>query len=184
MRKLNAYNFLSLNGCYKGNNGDISWHKHGAEENSYSEESLEPGNILLFGRITYEMMSGYWPSEAAYQNSPKVAEGMNNTEKIVFSSTMEKATWNNTLLIKNNIVDEIRKIKQTPGKDMTILGSGTIITQFAEHNLIDSIQIMIDPVVIKNGTPIFNNIHCNLNLILTETKTFKSGVVLLNYKIE
>ena len=109
---------------------------------------------------------------------------MNKAEKIVFSTTLKTADWKNTQLIKENIVEEVRKLKQSNGKNMTILGSGTIITQLAEANLIDSYQIMIDPVVIKNGTPIFNNIQCNINLKLIDTKTFKSGVVLLNYAIE
>ena len=184
MRHLSVYNFLSLNGCYKGLNGDISWHQHGAEENSFSEKSMEPGNTLLFGRITYEMMAGYWSSPAAFEQSPVVAEGMNKAEKIVFSTTLKNADWKNTQLIKENMVEEVRKLKQSTGKNMTILGSGSIITQLAEANLIDSYQIMIDPVAIKNGTPIFNNIQCDINLKLIDTKTFKSGVVLLNYAIE
>ena len=130
------------------------------------------------------MMAGYWSSPAAFEQSPVVAEGMNKAEKIVFSTTLKTADWKNTQLIKENIVEEVRKLKQSNGKNMTILGSGTIITQLAEANLIDSYQIMIDPVVIKNGTPIFNNIQCNINLKLIDTKTFKSGVVLLNYAIE
>ena len=183
MRKISAYNFISLNGSYKGLNGDISWHKHGAEENTYSEESLKHGNTLLFGRITFEMMASFWPTPMAYGQSPVVADGMNKAEKIVFSRTLKNTKWNNSVIIKDNIADEIRKMKQTPGNDMTILGSGTIITQFAEQNLIDEYQFMIDPVVIQNGTSVFENINCNLNLKLTETKTFNSGVVLLRYSI-
>ncbi len=182
MRKLSIFNFITLNGFYKGSAEDTNWHKHGGEEATYSEESLKPGNILLFGRVTYEMMASFWPTPMAAQNFPIVAEGMNKSEKIVFSRTLKKADWQNTKVIKENIVEEVMKLKKLPGKDMTVLGSGSIITQFAEHNLIDEYQIMIDPVAIGKGTPIFNNIKRELDLKLTGSRTFKSGVILLCYE--
>ena len=111
-----------------------------------------------------------------------MAEEMNNASKIVFSKTLKKTEWNNTILIKDNIVEEMRKMKQLPGNDMTILSSGSIVTQFAEEGLIDEYQIMIDPVAIGNGEPIFKGIKHNLDLKLTETRTSKSGVVLLSYQ--
>ena len=182
MRKLSIFNFVTLNGYFKGPNGDISWHKHGAEEGEYSAESLKSGNTLLFGRVTYEMMASFWPTPAALQNAPIVAEGMNKADKIVFSRTLKKAEWHNTKLVKDNIVEEIKKMKQTPGKDLTILGSGSILTQFAEHGLIDEYQVMVDPVAIGDGTPMFKGLKHQLDMELTKTRTFKSGVVLLCYK--
>ncbi len=181
MRKISSFTFITLNGCYKGSNEDISWHKHGEEEAAYSVESLKSMNILIFGRVTYEMMASFWPTPMAIETSPFVAEGMNKAEKIVFSKTLDKVEWNNSRLIKGDIIDEIKKLKQEPGNNMTILGSGSIVTQLAENDLIDEYQIMIDPVVIANGTPIFNNISSNLNLKLVSTRTFTSGVVLLCY---
>jgi dihydrofolate reductase len=106
---------------------------------------------------------------------------MNKAEKIVFSRTLKKADWNNTILINDNIVEEIKKRKQTSKKDMTLLGSGTVLSQFAEHGLIDEYQIMVDPVVIAAGTIVFKGITHQLDLELTKTRTFKSGVVLLCY---
>jgi len=182
MGKLSVFNFITLNGFYKGTNGDTSWHRHGAEEADYSAEGLRSSNTLLFGRVTYEMMASYWPTPDALKNNPIVAEGMNKADKIVFSRTLKKTTWNNTKLIKDNIIEEIKQLKQTGGKDLTVLGSGSIVTQFAEHNLIDNYQFMIDPVAIGDGTPIFRGIRHNLNLKLTGTRTFKSGVVLLTYQ--
>lgn len=182
MRKLTVFNFITLDGYVKGTDEDISWHKHGAEENKYAAKMLKSDNILLFGRVTYEMMAGYWPGEYAMQNDPVVAAGMNHADKIVFSRTLKKAEWSNTKLIKHNIVEEIRKMKQAPGKDMTILGSGTVVTQLAEKGLIDEYQIMIDPVVLGNGTPLFKNIKHPLTLELLSAKTFRSGAVLLCYK--
>jgi dihydrofolate reductase len=182
MRKVNVFNFITLNGCYKGPKGDISWHRHGAEENEYAADGLSSESTLLFGRVTYQMMASYWPTPIAIKNDPIVAEGMNNADKIVFSRTLKKVEWNNTRLVKDNITEEIRKMKQMPGKDMTILGSGSIVTQFAEQGLIDEYQIMVDPVVIGDGTPIFKDIKHKLDLKLTMTRTFKSGVVLLCYQ--
>jgi len=182
MRKLNVFNFVTLNGYYKGLHEDISWHKHGGEEAEYSAEGAQSESILLFGRVTYEMMAGFWPTPLASETMPVVADGMNKSEKIVFSTTLKKAEWSNTRIIKSNIVEEIKKIKETPGKDMTILGSGSILTQFAEKGLIDEYQIMVDPVAIGDGIPIFKGIKLPLNLRLTNTRTFKSGVILLCYE--
>lgn len=182
MRKITSFQFITLNGYYKGSNEDISWHKHEQEEGEFSSESLKSENILLFGRITFEMMANFWPSPMAYENFPLVAEGMNKAEKIVFSNTLKEVAWKNTRIINENIMEKIQRIKQSEGKDMTILGSGSIAGQFADAGLIDAYQIMIDPVAIGKGTPLFKNIRNQLDLKLTGTRTFKSGVVLLSYE--
>jgi dihydrofolate reductase len=182
MAKVTVFNFVTLNGYFKGTNEDIGWHKHGGEEAEYSAESLSSGNTLLFGRVTYEMMVSFWPTRVAAESFPDVAKGMNEAEKIVFSRTLKKADWNNTRVINENIVDEIRKLKQISGNDMTLLGSGSILTQFADEGLIDEYRIMIDPVAIGDGAPIFKSIKLNLDLKLIDSKTFKSGVVLLSYE--
>jgi len=182
MGKIRVFNFISLNGYFEGPGRDISWHNHGADEDAYAAEMLQMGDILLFGRITYELMASFWPTEFAIKNDPFVADGMNKAEKIVFSRTLEKADWHNTRLMKENIVEEIKKMKQLSERDMTILGSGSIVTQFAENGLIDEYQLMMDPIILGEGTTIFNGIREKLNLKLTETRTFKSGVILLNYE--
>jgi len=143
---------------------------------------LKSGNTLLFGRVTYEQMASYWPTPHAIKNDPIVAEGMNNADKIVFSRTLKKVEWSNTRLVKDNIEEEIKKMKQMPGKNMTLLGSGSILTQFAEQGLIDGYQIMVNPVVLGDGTPIFKGIKHKLNLKLTTTRTFRNGIVLLCYQ--
>lgn len=182
MRKLTVFNFITLNGFFEGPNRDISWHRHGVEENKYSDDSLQTGNILLFGRRTYEMMYSFWPTPMAAEMFPETAKGMNKSEKIVFSNTIKKAEWNNTEVIGGDIVEEMKRLKNAKGKDMTILGSGSIVSLFADVGLIDEFQIMIDPVAIGKGTPIFKGIKQKLDLKLTEIKSFKSGVVLLSYK--
>jgi len=173
---------MTLNGFFEGPASDISWHKHGTEENEYAVDALKSGNTLLLGRVTYEMMASYWTTPPAMQNAPMVAEGMNNAAKIVFSRTLKSVEWKNSILVKENFTEEIRTMKHMPGRDMTILGSGSIVTQFAEEGLIDEYQIMVDPVVLGNGTPLFKGLKHTLDLKLIDSKTFKSGVVLLCYQ--
>jgi len=182
MRKLSAFVFISIDGYFKGVNNDIGWHKHGGDESEFSAESLKTGNTLLFGRVTYEMMAGFWPTPAAMESLPMVATGMNRADKIVFSSSMKKADWKNTKVVSGNIVDEVKKMKAGKGSDMTILGSGSIITQFADAGLIDAISIMVDPVALGKGTAIFSGIKNQLDLKLKDSRVFKSGVVLMNYE--
>lgn len=182
MNKLSVFNFITVNGYYKGAYDDISWHRHGAEENEYSADSLKAGNILLFGRITYDMMAGYWPTPEAIKNDPRVATAMNSAEKIVFSRTMEKAHWNNTRLVRDRMIEEVARLKKTGEKNITVLGSGNVVTQLAEHGLIDEYQLMIDPVALGDGTPMFKNISRKLNFKLKSTRAFNSGVVLLIYE--
>jgi dihydrofolate reductase len=183
LRKLTAYNFLTLNGFFKGPNEDISWHRHGQEEAQFSEEALSQNdNILLFGRKTYEMMASFWPTPEAKELFPKVAEGMNRAEKIVFSTSPFAPQWENTQAISGDIVEKIREMKESPGKDMTTLGSGSIISLFADHGLIDEYQFMIDPVGLPDGTPLFKDTKQKLDLRLTGSRVFNSGVVMLTYQ--
>lgn len=184
MRKLSFYNFTSLNGCINGPGGDISWNKQHSlkEDTEYAEEGAGSGNALLFGRITYQMMAGFWPTPAAMEMMPGVAVGMNQAEKIVFSNTLDRADWHNTKVISGDIVGAVRTLKATQGSDLTILGSGTIVTQFAAAGLIDEYLIMINPVVVGGGTPIFNGLERNIDLELVGSRVFKSGAVLLTYK--
>jgi len=182
MRRLSAFVFVTLDGYFSGPGGDISWHRHGAEEGEYSAESLRSGNTLLFGRVTYQLMASYWPTPLAKQNDPIVARGMNDAEKVVFSRTLAKADWAGTTLVKGSLEEEVRKLKKSSGKEMTLLGSGSILTQLVRHGLVDEVQIMVDPVVLGTGTSLFAGIGRKLDLKLTSTRTFKSGVVLHGYQ--
>jgi dihydrofolate reductase len=182
MRKLVIFNFTTLNGYFAGPGGDLSWHRHGEEESKFASESVGQGGVLLFGRITFEHMVSYWPTPQAMQQMPAVAEGMNKAEKIVFSRTMKKTDWQNTRIISEDVVDAVRQLKQMPGKDMCVLGSGSIITQLADAGLIDQYQFMVDPVALGDGTPTFRGLPRKLDLKLISTRAFKSGVVLLSYQ--
>ncbi|HYC86390.1 MAG TPA: dihydrofolate reductase family protein [Chryseosolibacter sp.] len=183
MRKLNVFNFTTLNGFYKGIDGDISWHRHGAEESDFASNSMESGgSTLLFGRVTYEMMASYWPTAQAAKENPAVAEGMNKADKIVFSRSLKKVDWPNTRIVRD-MVEEVKKLKASAGPDLTLLGSGSILTQLAGHGLVDGFQFMIDPVALGAGTPVFHGLGRKLDLKLTDTRAFKSGVVLVSYVV-
>lgn len=182
MAKLTSFTFISLNGFYKGKNGDINWHQHGGEEAEYSVESLKLNNILLFGRVTYEMMKSFWPTQMAYDSFPQVADGMNHSEKLVVSKTLKSTDWENTQIIKENLIERITELKKESKKNITLLGSGKILNQLSNANLVDEYQIMIDPIFIEKGEPILDNLNDNINLELTKTKIFKSGTILLHYQ--
>lgn len=182
MSILSSFTFLTLNGFYKGPHEDISWHRHGEEESAFAAEGAGSDSILVFGRVTYQMMAGFWPTPMALEQNPQVAEGMNQSEKIVFSRTLQKAEWANTRVVKHQMADEIRRLKAQNGKDLTILGSGSIVTQLAAEGLIDVYQLMIDPVALGQGTTLFAGLPAKLDLVLTGSRVFKSGVVLLTYK--
>ena len=182
MAKLITFNFVTLDGFFKGPNEDISWHQHGQEEESdYAAEGAGSGSILLFGRKTYEQMASFWPTPTALEMMPEIAEGMNKSQKIVFSNTLENVDWENTTIMRGNIFDQIRAIKESSKNDLTILGSGSIVSQFAEQGLVDEFQLMIDPIAIGEGTTLFAGVSHKLNLKLIGSRTFKSGSVLLTY---
>lgn len=182
MRKLSVFNFITLNGFYKGVNDDISWHRHGEEESAFAAEGANSKSTLVLGRVTYDMMAGFWPTPMAYETMPDVAKGMNESEKIVFSNTLKNPSWSNTKVFGGDIVSEMKKIKQQAGLDLTILGSGSIVSQFAEHGLIDEFQFMLDPVALGEGATALKGLTHKLDLRLKETRSFKSGVVLLWYE--
>ena len=185
MQKLVVFNQVSLDGYFAGANGDISW-AHSADDdaewNAFVAENASGGGQLLFGRITYELMAGYWPTPQAIKNDPVVAEGMNSMPKVVFSRTLDKASWNNTKLVKSDIASEIRKMKKEPGNGMAILGSGNIVSQLAHEGLIDEFQIVVVPVVLGKGKTMFDGVREKLNLKLTNSRAFSNGKVVLCYE--
>lgn len=183
MALLTAFVFTTLNGFLNDPNGDISWHQHGEEENEYASKSMQANNTLLFGRKTYDMMASYWPTPMAMEHDAAVATGMNSADKIVFSNTMKVAHWQGTKIINGDIVEQMKVLKKTSKNNMTILGSGSILTLFAKHGLIDELNVMIDPVAIGSGSTLFAGLDEEINFELVSTRAMKSGVVLLSYRI-
>lgn len=182
MRKLFMFNLVTLDGYFEGLNNDISWHNVDAEFNEYAIDMLNSVDTLLFGRVTYDLMAGFWPSEAAKRDDPIVAGKMNSLSKVVFSKTLKKAEWSNTRLVNDHMEEEIQSMKGQFGKDIVLLGSGSIVSQLAQRGLIDEFRIMVNPVVLGKGNPLFKGIKEKLDLKLLRTKVFRSGNVLLYYE--
>jgi dihydrofolate reductase len=181
-RTLTAFGHVSLDGYFVDGNGDMSWaHKRDAEWSAFVSENADSDSELVFGRTTYQMMAGYWSTPQAMQASPRVAEVMNQTRKIVFSRTMDSAEWNNTTLVKGDIAEAMRRTKKQPGKPLVILGSGSIVSQLAQEGLIDEFQIVFNPLAVGKGRTYFGGIQGRLNLTLGRTRAFGNGNVLLCY---
>jgi dihydrofolate reductase len=183
MAKLTVFNGVSLDGYFSGANGDVSWaYSEDAEWQGFVEENARGGGLLLLGRITYELMAGYWPTPPAIKAYPLVAERMNSLPKVVFSRTLEEAAWNNTIVVKGDPAAEVRKRKKEPGMDMVILGSGSVVSRLAQAGLIDEYQFAVYPVVLGQGRTMFEGVKERLALRRTRMRSFGNGNVLLCYE--
>jgi dihydrofolate reductase len=183
MPKLVVYNAMSIDGYFTDANGDMSWaHKRDPEWQAFVSENASGGGQLLFGRVTYDLMASFWPTPLAAQSNPIVVERMNNLRKFVFSTTLEKASWNNTTLLKGDLSTEVRKLKQAPGPDIVIMGSGSIVAQLADAGLIDEYQIVLNPLVVGNGRTLFEGVKRKLPLKLARSRPFGNGNIVLFYE--
>jgi dihydrofolate reductase len=190
MSRLISFTTISVDGFFTASDGDFRWAHNPIQDkawDSFVAGNAQGGGILLFGRITYDIMKSYWPTPAATQNNPVVAQGMNSAHKVVFSRRLDqaafsKAAWNNTQLIQSNLVQEVSKLKQDSREGMAILGSGSIVSQLAQAGLIDEFQIVIAPIVLGKGRTLFSDLKEHLNLKLTESRSFSNGNVFLRYE--
>ena len=182
MRKIILFNMVTLDGFFAGPNGEIDWHNVDEEFNEFAIDQLKTAGGLIFGRVTYQLMAGYWPTAAALSDDPVVADRMNSIAKIVFSRTLDQADWNDTRLVKEDAAGEISRLKQQPGKDLFIFGSANLASTFTNLDLIDEYRIMVSPVILGKGRPLFEGIQAKLDLELLNTKTFRNGNVLLYYE--
>jgi dihydrofolate reductase len=183
MPKLVVYNSMSLDGYFTDANGDMSWaHKRDPEWQAFVSENARGGGQLLFGRITYDLMASFWPTPHAAQSNPIVVDRMNGLRKFVFSRTLDQVSWNNTTLLKGDISTEVRKLKQEPGPDIVIMGSGSVVAQLAEAGLIDEYQIVLNPLVVGSGRTLFEGVKRKLPLKLAKSRAFGNGNVVLFYE--
>jgi dihydrofolate reductase len=185
MPRLVVFENVTLDGYFAGADGDLSWaHKKekDAEWDSFVAGNASGEGRLLLGRRTYDLMASYWPTPQAAKNDPEVAKGMNSLPKVVFSRTMDKATWSNTKLLKGDLAQEVRKLKREPGEDIAILGSGSIVSQLTQERLIDEYQVVVNPIVLGEGKTMFDGVQNRLTLKHTRTRAFSNGNVLLCYE--
>jgi len=182
MRNIYFQMMISVDGFFEGPNRELDWHVVDRDFLNYAIDLLDSVDTLLFGRVTYQMMADYWPTPAAIEDDPIIAERMNFLPKIVFSPTLEKAEWQNSRLVKGNIAEEITRLKHQPGKDMVIFGSSDLAVALTKLGLIDEYRIIVNPVVLGDGKTLFKGLNERIKLKLIETRTFSSGSVLLRYQ--
>ena len=182
MRTISVFNNISLDGYFTDENNDMSWAHQGADKEwqEFTESNAKGGGVLLFGRITYDLMAGFWPTKMAAEQMPVVAERMNSMQKYVVSKSMNKADWSNTSLINGDLINEIKKLKEEKGDNIVIMGSGSIIAQLSQEKLIDSYQMVVHPIVLGSGRTMFEAID-RFDLKLKDSRVFKNGNVVLTY---
>ena len=178
MRRLIVSNVMSLDGFFEGPNHEFNWFTPDEEFFAYAREMLRSVDTILFGRRTYEHMANYWPSAPR----DEIADAMNSLPKVVFSSTLENAAWNNTRLIRGNISEEVTKLKSMPGKDMVILGGAMLASYLLEEGLIDEYRVVLAPLLLGKGNPLFKNIRQTIQLKLQKTRLLRSGVIVVYYQ--
>ena len=182
MRKIILMISVSLDGYFEGPNREIDWHMVDEELHEYFNRYLETMSVMIHGRVTYELMAGYWPTadqdpEAAAPTK-EFARIWRDAPKIVYSRSLRSAGWNTTI-VREVVPSDVEALKAQPGADM-VLGGPNLAATFMRHNLIDEYHICVHPVVIGEGHPLFSH-DTRLALRLLESRTFGNGVVLLRY---
>jgi dihydrofolate reductase len=182
MRKILSFMVATVDGYYEGPNQEFDWPVVDEEFNEFGVQQLDEVDTLLFGRRTYELMAGYWPTPAAEEDDPRVRARMNSLAKIVVSRTLAEAGWANTRLVKDDVAAELTELKQEPGKDIAIFGSSELTVSLLELGLVDELRIMVHPVVLGDGRSLFRTAGERISLKLLKTRPFSSGSVMLYYQ--
>lgn len=179
MGRLIEWNLITLDGFFNGaKDWELDWHQvvWGDELEAFSIEQLRTARMLLFGRITYEGMAAYWKTAHG-----EVAEFMNSLPKVVFSTTLAQADWNNTRLIRSNATEEVDRLKRETAGNIFVFGSGNLSATLTEAGLIDEFRLALVPVVLGRGVTLFGRDLTRRSLRLLEVRTLQSGCVILRY---
>lgn len=188
MRKIITTTWVSLDGFIAGPNGEMDWIGAFYDEamGRYEGEIVQQADTLLFGRVTYQSFAGSWPH---VPDNPNVSEGekiyarrLNAMQKIVFSKTLSNAEWNNSRLLTEINAEEINQLKNEPGQDMLIYGSASVIQALTNLGLIDEYQVLVYPMLLGGGKPLFHNLESRVKLKLVDSKQHPSGVMVLYYQ--
>uniref|UniRef100_UPI0031015AAB dihydrofolate reductase family protein n=1 Tax=Neorhizobium sp. EC2-8 TaxID=3129230 RepID=UPI0031015AAB len=182
MRKLVAWNLMTLDGYFEGDKPwDLAFHSHawGPELEKLSEQFGEEGDLLVFGRKTYEGMAAYWPTA---EEGGKVKDYMNNIAKIAVSKTLKDAPWNNTRVVSDPVA-ELTRLKGEGGKTIFIFGSAELVASLMVQGLIDEYRLCIAPVLLGSGNPLFKKADKQTELKLISSATAANGSVILTYGV-
>ncbi len=183
MRNIIYSMMASLDGFIEGPNRELDWHIIDEELHTFINDQQREFDTYLYGRRLYEVMT-YWETADKNLSAPayelEFARIWQSMPKIVFSKTLEQVQ-RNARLVKDNIVEEITRLKAQPGKDMN-LGGPNLASTFIRLGLIDEYRLYVQPVILGRGTPFFPTLDNPINLQLVETHTFKSGVIYLCYR--
>ena len=187
MRKLIVFCHLSLDGIAAIPSGSLDWVSYDKDLERWAEPIVKATDTAVYGPVTYELMK-YWrtvPSNPdASQHELEHARWIENVEKIVFSESKMVPDWNNTRVISENAKEEILKLKQKSGKNITIFGSPTLANSLIKLGLVDEYRLSVSPIVLGAGKSLFKGGKDSIKLTLTEGKTFKSGAVILHYTVQ
>ena len=179
MRRLIMWNLQTLDGYFEGEQPwsldfhDAAW---GAELERFSLEQLEDVGALLFGRMTYTGMAEHWSKATG-----AIAEFMNRVSKVVFSRTLEAATWSNSRLVQDDAVAEVAALKRAEGKDLFVFGSARLADALMRGGLFDEYRICLAPVVLRGGAPLFKPGGARVDLTLLEARPLATGALILRY---
>jgi dihydrofolate reductase len=180
MRKIVVSEFMSADGII-GAPETWQFPFQTEEMGEITERQTNDTDAFLLGRLTYEIFAQYWPTMT--HNEHGVADKYNSAPKYVVSTTLQKADWNNSTLIKTNVIEEIRRLKQQPGGRIGIIGSATLVHSLLDAGLIDEIQVLVHPIVLGEGVRLFvDGYHASMKL--ADSKILGNGVVFLSYQIE
>ncbi|MCD1259041.1 dihydrofolate reductase family protein [Paenibacillus athensensis] len=188
MRKLVLFMHVSLDGYASDSNGGLGWIPYNEELEKYAEEVVAEVGSPVYGRTTYRMMENYWPEVLKNPDESKHAlehaAWLQEVQKIVISSTMDEPEWNNTLLIKDNVAEQIQALKEQPGKNLVIFGSPGAAKTLLDLGLIDEFLLTICPVVLGSGKTVFEAGGEKIKLKLLSSRTFQSGIIATRYEVE
>src|SRR5690349_12903894 len=187
MRKIILSLHTTLDGFVAGPNGEMDWIKLDDELFDLVGKFTDDADTALYGRITYQMMEGYWPTAADQPNASKHdiehSRWYNQSQKVVVSKTMRGLEREKTTIISDDIATEIEKLKTKDGKSILIFGSPGVAHLLMERNLIDDYWLFINPIILGHGIPLFAKIKDKIELKQVSTKTFSCGVTALNYTV-
>jgi dihydrofolate reductase len=177
----------SLDGFVAGPNGEMDWINVDDEIFEYAGGRTDESDTALYGRVTYEMMEGYWPTAGDQPNASKHdiehSKWYNHVSKVVLSRSWRGKNLKNTTIISDNLLTKITALKHQIGnKDILIFGSPTAVHSLIELDLIDEFWLFVNPVLLGSGIPLFSNVKEKTKLNLLENKSFTSGVVCLHYE--